>query len=108
MLKFYNFHQNHRITSYNVCYTKLLRRIEQFFANQIGTEDSVTTSSGTLAGRLILEQLSKLGNVFYHYPKTHPSILHNNSSPLFIDDKLHPNLLSNVEENIVIATDAVS
>jgi len=85
----------------------IFNRIEQFFANQIGTEDSVTTSSGTLAGRLILEQLSKLGNVFYHYPKTHPSILHNNSSPLFIDDKLHPNLLSNVEENIVIATDAV-
>ncbi|MFH4965915.1 aminotransferase class I/II-fold pyridoxal phosphate-dependent enzyme [Gaetbulibacter sp. M235] len=85
----------------------VFNRVEDFFAKQIGTEDSVTTSSGTLAGRLILEYLSKSDYVFYHYPKTHPAILHNNSLPLFIDDKLNPSLLNNLEENIVITADSV-
>lgn len=85
----------------------VFNRAEGFFAKQIGTEDSVTTSSGTLAGRLILEYLSKSDYVFYHYPKTHPAILHNNSLPLFIDDKLNPSLLNNLEENIVITADSV-
>ncbi len=85
----------------------VFNRVEEFFAKQIGTEDSVTTSSGTLAGRLILEYLSKSKHVFYHYPKTHPAILQSNSLPLFIEDKLHPNLQNNVQENIVITVDSV-
>lgn len=85
----------------------IFKRVEEFFAKQLGTESSVTTSSGTLAGRLILEKLSKSGNVFYHYPKTHPSILHDNSLPLFVNNKLHPNLQNDIQENIVITADAV-
>jgi 8-amino-7-oxononanoate synthase len=45
--------------------------------------------------------------VFYHYPKTHPAILQSDSLPLFKEDKLHPNLQNNAQENIVITVDSV-
>lgn len=80
---------------------------ETYFAKQIGTEDAVTTSSGTLAGKLVVEYLSKSDYTFYHYPKTHPAMLHSKSAPLFIDGKLHPNVLNKTPEAIVITVDAV-
>lgn len=85
----------------------IFNEVEGFFANQIGTEESVTTSSGTLACKLVLDYLSKSEYTFYHYPKTHPAIIHSNSLPLFIEGKLHPNLLNDAKENIVITADAV-
>ena len=77
------------------------------FAELIGAEATITCSSGTLAGKLVLEYLSKSENNFYHYPKTHPAILHSHSSPVFVDGKLHPKLLNNTAENIVITADAI-
>ena len=85
----------------------VFERAENFFAEQIGTEASLTISSGTLAGKLVLDNLSKLKNTFYHYPKTHPAILNKSSLPLFIDGKLHPNLCNSISESIVITVDAV-
>lgn len=82
-------------------------KAENLFAKQIGTEKSLVTSSGTLAGKMILEYLSKTENTFYHYPKTHPAILHSKSLSLFENGTLHKNLLNNKKENIVITVDAV-
>ena len=82
-------------------------KAENLFAKQIGTEKSLVTSSGTLAGKMILEYLSKSENTFYHYPKTHPAILHGKSLPLFKNGTLHKNLLNYKKENIVITVDAV-
>jgi len=81
--------------------------VEKLFAEQIGSEDSVTVSSGTLAGKLVLEYLSHGENSFYHFPKTHPAILHKDSLPVFINGELHPNLKNDIEENIVITTDSI-
>ncbi|MEN3323717.1 aminotransferase class I/II-fold pyridoxal phosphate-dependent enzyme [Mariniflexile soesokkakense] len=79
---------------------------EKLIAKLIKAEAAVTYSSGTLAGKLVVEYLSKSENTFYHYPKTHPAILQNKSLPLFVNEKLHPNLLNNTAENIVITADA--
>lgn len=84
----------------------IFHEAERIFAQKIGAEASLTFSSGTLAGTLVLECLSKPEHTFYHYPKTHPAILHKNSLPVFIDGKLHPNLLTNTIETIVITADA--
>lgn len=59
-----------------------------------------------MAGKLVLDYLSKPENTFYHYPKTHPAILHKNSLPVFMDGKLHPNLTNNTIETVVITADA--
>tara|TARA_R110002050_G_scaffold137114_5_gene260580 strand:- start:5410 stop:6435 length:1026 start_codon:yes stop_codon:yes gene_type:complete len=85
----------------------IFKEVEEVFAKQIGAEDSVATSSGTLAGILVLDHLSKTKNTFYHFPKTHPAILQSNSLPLFNENKLHPNLLNNIKEDIVITADAI-
>ncbi|KJD34006.1 hypothetical protein PK35_04535 [Tamlana nanhaiensis] len=85
----------------------IFEEAEALFAEQIGAEAVVTTSSGTLAGKLVLEHFSKKNCSFYHYPKTHPAILQNNSLPLFIDGNLHPKLLNNTAEDVVITADAI-
>lgn len=85
----------------------VFNKAEDLLAKQIGTEKSLTTSSGTLAGKLVLEYLSKNQSTFYHYPKTHPAILHSKSLPLFENGILHKNLTDNKKEDIVITVDAV-
>ena len=82
-------------------------KVEQLFSEQIGSEASLTVSSGTLAGKLTTDYLSKAINTFFHYPKTHPAILVQHSLPLYINEKLHPKLLDEIEEEIVITTDAI-
>ena len=82
-------------------------KAENLFAKQCKTEKSLITSSGTLAGKMVLECLSKTNCTFYHYPKTHPAILHSKSEPLFVNGVLNKNLLNNKKESIVITVDAV-
>jgi len=85
----------------------IYQKAEQLFSNLIGSEDSVTVSSGAFAGKLVIDYLSKSKNTFYHYPKTHPAILSKESLPLFIDGELHPKLLDGVNEEIVVTADAI-
>ena len=85
----------------------IYNQFEDYFAQQIGAEASLTVSSGTLAGRLVIDFLAKKGPVFFHYPQTHPAILAKESLPLFIDGKLHPCLVDNAREEIVITVDAI-
>jgi len=82
-------------------------KVEALFAEQIGAEASVTVSSGTLAGKLVLGCLSKNNKSFYHLPKTHPAILHQDSLPVFINGELHPNLKNETLEDIVITMDSI-
>ncbi|MDO7172063.1 aminotransferase class I/II-fold pyridoxal phosphate-dependent enzyme [Mariniflexile sp. AS56] len=82
-------------------------KAEHLFSEVIGAEAVVTCSSGALAGKLVVEHLSKHEITFYHYPKTHPAILHKSSVPLFVNGKLHPNLLNNTNEAVVITVDAL-
>lgn len=83
-------------------------RFEQFFASQIRSEASLAVSSGTLAGKIAINYLSKIIDTFFHYPKAHPVILKRNSLPLFIDGELHPKLMDNMAEDIVITADAIA
>lgn len=85
----------------------IYNQFESLFAEQVGAEASLTVSSGTLAGRLVIDFLSKSISSFFHYPKTHPAILAQHSMPLFIDGKLHPRLLDKKKEEIVITVDAI-
>lgn len=82
-------------------------KAEKLFSEQIGAEASVTVSSGTLAGKLTTEYLSKTIDTFFHYPKTHPAILVNHSLPLFVDGELHPKLQDDIVEEVVITADAI-
>ena len=80
---------------------------EQYLAKQIGSKKTIAVSSGTLAGKLVIEELSKTNPSFYHYPKSHPAIKHHTSKALFVDGNLHPKLLNHIEEEIVITADSI-
>ena len=82
-------------------------KAEQLFAQQIEAEASAIVSSGTLAGKLTTDYLSKSINAFFHYPKTHPAVLVSDSLPLFVDGKLHSKLRDNCPEEVVITADAI-
>ncbi|UMB55300.1 aminotransferase class I/II-fold pyridoxal phosphate-dependent enzyme [Lutibacter sp. A64] len=80
---------------------------ESYFSKFLEAEASLTISSGTLAGKMVVDYLSKSTKKFFHYPKTHPAVLHPNSLPLFLNGNINPLLQNNIAEDIVITTDAI-
>lgn len=80
---------------------------EQFLTDYIKAETVVTVSSGMLAAKLVLEELSNTTHIFFHFPNTHTALSVPNSLPFFIENKLNPRLLDSVNERITILTDAV-
>lgn len=86
---------------------EIYKKAEALLSKIVGSERALTVSSGTLAGKLVIDYLAKTHDHFYHYPKTHPAILKTSSIPLFVDGVLHPRLTDNLKESIVITADAV-
>jgi len=82
-------------------------RTEKLFSKQIKSEAAVIVSSGTLAGKIATEYLSKTIKTSFYYPKTHPAVLMQNSLPLFVNNKLHPKLLNDIAESVIITADAM-
>ena len=86
----------------------IYEKAEKLFAKQLKSEASLTVSSGTLAGRLVIDFLAKDDSTFFHHPKAHPAILGPKSLPLFIDGELHSILKNDAQQDIVITVDAIS
>jgi 7-keto-8-aminopelargonate synthetase-like enzyme len=80
---------------------------EQFLADFIKADVTLTVSSGMLAGKLVVETLTPETDSFFHFPDTHAAIKVPNSLPVFIGEKLNPRLLDNTNEKITILTDSV-
>lgn len=82
-------------------------KFENYFAEYLGAENALAVSSGTLAGKMVIDYLSQTQENFFHFPKTHPAVLALGSLPLFIGDRLHPQLQNDIPESIVITVDAI-
>lgn len=80
---------------------------ETFLANYIKAAAVVTVSSGMLAGKLVIDELKKQTDTFFHFDDVHTAIQTHNSLPVLIEGKLNPKLLDEKEEKITILTDAV-
>lgn len=80
---------------------------ENFLAQHIKAEAAVTVSSGMLAGKLVIDELKKQTDSFFHFPDIHPAIQVDNSLPVFIDNKINPRLLDSKPDKITMLTDAV-
>lgn len=85
----------------------IYKKFEAYFSKLTKTTSALTVSSGTLAGKLVVESLLEKDTYFFHYPKTHPAILAPNSLPLFIDNELHPIIKNSKVKEIVITADAI-
>jgi len=80
---------------------------EELLAKQMGSESAVCVSSGMLAGKLVLEVLQHTTDLLFHFPNTHPALIHPFSLPLLIDDKLNPFLFDSTISQIAIVADAI-
>ncbi|MEC5166889.1 7-keto-8-aminopelargonate synthetase-like enzyme [Flavobacterium sp. PL11] len=80
---------------------------ELFLASFIKAKAALTVSSGMLAAKLVLEELSHNNNCFYHFPNIHAALKIVNSQPFYIDNQLNPCLLNNITEKITILVDSV-
>ncbi|MFH7002221.1 aminotransferase class I/II-fold pyridoxal phosphate-dependent enzyme [Flavobacterium bizetiae] len=81
---------------------------ENFLAKHIKAESAVTVSSGMLAGKLVLDELKKQTDSFFHFPNTHPAIQIKDSLPVFLNGDINPRLLDSKTEKITVLTDGVS
>lgn len=86
---------------------EIYKTAEDLLSEQIGTEAAVTISSGMLAGKLALEQLQHTTDLIFHFPNTHPALLHPFSLPLFQNGKLNPFLLDPTVSRIGVVADAI-
>lgn len=80
---------------------------EKYLADFIQSEAALTVSSGMLAGKLVIETLTKVTDTFFHFPGTHAALKAQNSLPIFIDDQINPRLIDSKNEKITILADAV-
>lgn len=80
---------------------------EKFLASHIGSDSTVTVSSGMLSGKLVIDLMKKQTDCFFHFNDTHNAISIENSLPLFVNDKLNDRLLDSKQEKITILTDGV-
>ncbi|HSD06688.1 aminotransferase class I/II-fold pyridoxal phosphate-dependent enzyme [Flavobacterium sp.] len=86
---------------------EIYKTAEDLLAQQIGTESVVTVSSGMLAGKLALEQLQHTTDLLFHFPNTHPALMHPFSLPLIQEGKLNPYLMDDSVSKIGIVADAI-
>jgi len=81
---------------------------ENYLRNFLNSRDAVTVSSGTLASQFALRALHSFVDDFYHMPKTHPSILPEKSSPVFMGSTLNNSLKAAENKTICIVADAIA
>lgn len=79
---------------------------EIFLAHHIKAESAVTVSSGMLAGKMVIDELSKNTDCFFHFTDIHTAIK-TDSLPVFLNDEINPRLLDSNSEKITILTDGV-
>ena len=80
---------------------------ESFLASHVGSESTVTVSSGMLAGKLVVDLMKKQTDCFFHLNDTHNAIQTENSLPVFLNGNLNNRLLDSKTERITILTDGV-
>jgi len=81
---------------------------ENYLGDFLNYEDAVTVSSGTLASQFALRSLDTFVDDFYHMPKTHPSILPDRSSPVFVGFTLNSSLKEVKNKTICIVADGIA
>jgi len=81
---------------------------ENFLSSFLETEETITVSSGTLAGLLALKLLATKTDSFFYMPKTHPAILPDNACPVFVNNELNSEILNSKKDTICIVGDAIA
>ncbi len=84
------------------------QKSEEYISAFLNTEDTVTVSSGTLAGQFALRSLQKKVDGFFYMPKTHPAILTEDAKPVFENSEVNSELKNAQNKSICIIVDAIA
>lgn len=82
-------------------------KAEKLLAKNIGSEAALTVSSGMLAGKLVVEHLSKTTDAMFHFPDTHPALICSSSLPIMENGKLNSKIFDDNITQITIFADAI-
>ncbi|WP_395049218.1 aminotransferase class I/II-fold pyridoxal phosphate-dependent enzyme [Flavobacterium sp.] len=80
---------------------------EKLLAKNTNTEAALTVSSGMLAGKLVVEHLSKTTDAMFHFPDAHPAIMSYHSLPIMENGKLNAKIFNENISKITIVTDSI-
>lgn len=80
---------------------------ENLLAKNSGFEAALTVSSGILAGKLVVEHLSKTTDILFHFPNTHPALYSIYSLPLLENGILNSKIFDKSISKITILADAI-
>ena len=80
---------------------------EKLLAKNLNTEAALAVSSGMLAGKLVVDYLSKTTNAMFHFPDAHPALMNPPSLPIIVNGKLNSKLFDKSISKITVLTDAV-
>ncbi|MCI4442758.1 MAG: aminotransferase class I/II-fold pyridoxal phosphate-dependent enzyme [Lentimicrobium sp.] len=80
---------------------------EKLLAKNLNTEAALTVSSGMLAGKLVVEYLSKTTDAMFHFPDVHPALMNPPSLSILVNGELNPKLFDATISKIAVLTDAV-
>lgn len=85
----------------------IYKTAENVLAQNLKVEAALTVSSGMLAGKLVVDYLSKNTDAMFYFPNAHPALMNPQSLPLLINGELNPKLFDENISKISILTDAV-
>lgn len=80
---------------------------EKLLAKNLNTEAALTVSSGMLAGKLVVEHLSKTTDAFFHFPDLHTALMTPLSLPIIENGELNSKIVNSSISKITVLTDAV-
>lgn len=80
---------------------------EKLLAKNSGTQSALTVSSGMLAGKLVVEHLSKTTHSLFYFPNTHPALMSSSGLPIMVNGKLHPKIFDATVSKITVLADAI-
>ncbi|TDD96016.1 aminotransferase class I/II-fold pyridoxal phosphate-dependent enzyme [Flavobacterium cellulosilyticum] len=80
---------------------------EKILAKNMGTDTALAVSSGMIAGKFVLEYLSKVTNAIFHFPDTHPALMDSSSLPIIINGKLNTKIFDSTISKIGVLADSI-
>ncbi len=80
---------------------------EKLLAKNMNTDAALAVSSGMLAGKLVMEYLSKTSQEMFYFPDVHPALMHKLSLPIIVHGKLNSKLFDKSNSEIIVLTDAI-
>ena len=80
---------------------------EKLLAKNMNTDAALAVSSGMLAGKLVMEYLSKTSQEMFYFPDVHPALMNPLSLPIIVNGKLNSKLFDKSNSEIIVLTDAI-